>query len=139
MIRNVTKKCVLIIIGGEQSLWWSRPGYVMCDTSICHNSWDIEISWVLNGFPPFFCTIDIMYYVTICNNKLKAQINVYLSRKMPKTWKYGTNCSFSPHQSTHVSWVKVLMGIVAVNIPMAFKTSPKNINFGVELNEIQSI
>ena len=116
------EKELITSCGGEQSLWWSRPGYIMRDTSICHKSWDIEISWVLNCFPPFF-----LYnrHNVLCSNKLKAQINIYLSRKMPKTWKYGTNCSFSPHQSTHVSWVKVLMGIVAVNIPMAFKTSPK--------------
>ena len=53
---------------------------------------------VLNGFPPFF-----LYnrYNVLCSNKLKAQINIYLSSKMQKTRKYGTNCSFSPHLSNH--------------------------------------
>ena len=106
---------------------WTIPVMVMARL---HHAWHLYmsqklrhwISWVLNGFPPFFW---YNRHNVLCSNKLKAQINVYLSRKFPKTWKYGTNCSFSPHQSRHVSWVKVLMGIVAVNIPMAFKTSPK--------------
>ena len=53
------------IIGGEQSLWWSRPGYIMRDTSICHKSWDIEFHEFLMVSLHFFGTIDIMYYVAI--------------------------------------------------------------------------
>ena len=88
----------MIIHGGHQSLWWSQPGNVTCDTSAHHKCWNIVISWVLNGFPLFF-----LYngHNLLYSNKFKAQINVYLSSKIPKTWKYDTNCSFSPHLSNH--------------------------------------
>ena len=38
-------------------------------------------------------------YNMLCRNKLKAQINVYLSRKLPKTWKYCQNFNIV------ISWV----------------------------------
>ena len=63
-------------------------GNVTCDASARHKYWNIVISWVLNGFPPFFL---YNWHNILCRNKLKAQINVYLSSKIPKTWKYHTN------------------------------------------------